>query len=382
MYLVFTVVVLTQGMQLSLLVPGASPFVAVVSFLATFTVKAVMGAGFVIGLLCLFGHRWFCRWVCPMGVCTDAASWVGRRLGRRARPGVPLGQWIVWLTLAGAMFGFPLLVWLDPLSLLSGAFLPKSQVGSFAAWASPLCFLCLMLLTAWWPQFWCARACPLGALQDLLKISANTVHSTMRRVEKQASPPLGALTKPLARRAFLGMALGTAGAVAVDWRSTSDEPVLRPPGALPHPVFAGLCTRCGNCARACPSQIITRDPGQVHWISLSTPTLQLDRDYCREDCVACTQVCPSGALRPVSLDQKASITIGLASVDMSLCLLGEDRECSACRRWCPYEAIQYVFSDADYTQVPVIDPEKCTGCGACQAYCPTQPYKAIVIHRL
>jgi MauM/NapG family ferredoxin protein len=353
-----------------------------VSFLATLTVSAVMVLGLAIGVTCLFYHRWFCRWLCPMGVCMDAASWAGRSLGHRPYSGRPWGQWIVWLTLAGAVFGFPLLVWLDPLSILSGVFLTKSQIESAAAWASLVCVLCLVLVTVWRPRFWCASACPLGALQDLLKIIAKRVHSTIYPGQNEASPPPGTMIKPLARRAFLGMALGTAGAAVVDLRHPSDSRALHPPGALPHPVFVGLCTRCGNCIRSCPSQIITRDPGRHGWITFSTPALELDRDYCREDCVACTQVCPSGALRPMSLDQKASMKIGLAQVDMTLCLLGDDRECSACRRWCPYEAIEYVFSDADYTQVPVIDPEKCTGCGACQAYCPTQPHKAIVIHRL
>ena len=59
----------------------------------------------------------------------------------------------------------------------------------------------------------------------------------------------------------------------------------------------------------------------------------------------------------------------MAQVDMNLCLLGEDRECSACMRWCPYNAIRYVFSEAEYILVPVIDAGKCNGCGACDRVC-------------
>jgi NAD-dependent dihydropyrimidine dehydrogenase PreA subunit len=79
----------------------------------------------------------------------------------------------------------------------------------------------------------------------------------------------------------------------------------------------------------------------------------------------------------VDLDNKPDIQIGLAKVDMNLCLLGEDNECSACMRWCPYNAIRYVFIEAEYTLVPVIDTEKCNGCGACEIACPTNPRKAI-----
>jgi len=70
---------------------------------------------------------------------------------------------------------------------------------------------------------------------------------------------------------------------------------------------------------------------------------------------------------------------GLGIGDLNVCLLGEDREYAECLRWCPYEAIRYVFSEASYTLTPVIDTEKCTGCGACEMACPTKPDKAIVI---
>lgn len=62
---------------------------------------------------------------------------------------------------------------------------------------------------------------------------------------------------------------------------------------------------------------------------------------------------------------------------MDLCLLREDRECSACMRWCPYNAIRYVFSEVEYALVPVIDAERCNGCAVCEKACPTGPYKAI-----
>jgi formate hydrogenlyase subunit 6/NADH:ubiquinone oxidoreductase subunit I len=81
----------------------------------------------------------------------------------------------------------------------------------------------------------------------------------------------------------------------------------------------------------------------------------------------------------LGVGEKAKVALGAPEVDMSVCLLGDDRECSECRRWCPYEAIRYVFSEAEYTLVPVVDMAKCTGCGACEMACPVKPKKAIVV---
>jgi NAD-dependent dihydropyrimidine dehydrogenase PreA subunit len=64
---------------------------------------------------------------------------------------------------------------------------------------------------------------------------------------------------------------------------------------------------------------------------------------------------------------------------MNLCLLGDDRECAVCRNHCPYGVIRLAFDEVEYTLTPQIDLDGCPGCGACEAACPTQPQKAIVI---
>jgi MauM/NapG family ferredoxin protein len=197
---------------------------------------------------------------------------------------------------------------------------------------------------------------------------------------QQRTEPLQTNTAPkMARRTALALAIGAGCAAAARRIAPNSSKSLRPPGALEEQAFAGLCTRCGNCIRACPYHIIQRDASIAGWATLLAPTLSFEKDYCREDCTLCTQVCPSGALAPLSQDQKANMQLGLPRVDMDICLLAEDRECAACMRWCPYEAIRYVFSEATYSLAPVIDPKKCNGCGACQLACPTKPVKAIQV---
>jgi len=160
------------------------------------------------------------------------------------------------------------------------------------------------------------------------------------------------------------------GAVVLNPSSGNRSKPLRPPGSVDEQRFAGLCIRCGNCIRACPTGIIRPDLGSQGIAGFLAPVVRFQDGYCREDCHACTQVCPSGAITRLSLDQKQHTPLGVAKVDFSICLLAEDRECDICARVCPYEAIDIRWSEEEYLAVPHVDHEKCPGCGACEAGCP------------
>jgi ferredoxin-type protein NapF len=357
----------------SLAVPSLSPYVAVAAAIAVRSITITALLALPVLCLSLLRPRWFCRFACPTGLLVEMA---GRVRARPAACGTRLpaiGPWVVLLTVGGACLGYPLLLWLDPLAIFSGCVNALRQTSGRTVWISAAGLPALLLSGLLWPGAWCRRLCPLGATQDLLALAGRE----LRRRGRPRPPTLPSWR--MLRRTALGVGLGAIGAGGfVRALSGARPPRLRPPGAVGEAAFTGLCVRCGNCGRVCPSRIIHPDLG--HGVdSLLTPTIRYDDAYCLESCRRCTEVCPSGALLRLALAEKRHTVIGLPHVDMNVCLLGDDRECALCRTHCPYDAIRIVFSETNYSSLPQVDPGRCNGCGACQVMCPTSPIKAIVI---
>lgn len=348
---------------------AASPLVGLASAIALRAVGAAALLAVPVLVMVVLRRRWFCRYACPTGLLADGAGKIcpWRKQSRRVR--LPaLGHWALIATLVGACLGYPLLAWMDPLALLTALVAnlrttPLGWAAMVAAAGLPLVLLLSFLL----PGAWCMRICPLGSLQDLLHAG-----------RKAADAPGAEKRWAVGRRAVMASAVGLAGGLLAARSARAAPPALRPPGAAPEDQYGGLCVRCGSCARACPAGIISPDLG-AHGVALFlTPVVRFDPDYCREDCRRCGQACPSGAIARVEAPAPKP-SMGIARVDFELCLLTDDRECSACRTHCPYEAIQYVFSEKEYVLTVVIDADRCPGCGACQVACPVSPEKAITV---
>lgn len=147
-----------------------------------------------------------------------------------------------------------------------------------------------------------------------------------------------------------------------------EEPFVRPPGALEdEDAFLETCERCHACAEACPHDVI-RSFGPAYGSLEGTPFLDLHLAPCRwcSD-MPCIAACPSGALqREESVPVRP---IAKVALDLDKCLNTHGTLCDTCSYRCPGEvrAIRMV------QRRPVLDVDRCTGCGMCVYHCEAEP---------
>jgi len=153
--------------------------------------------------------------------------------------------------------------------------------------------------------------------------------------------------------------------------------LLRPPGARPEDEFLSKCVRCGQCINVCPHHALQPALLEAGGEGMLTPMLVPRIGYCDYSCNACGQVCPSGAIPRLSLEEKRTKVIGTAYVDRSRCI-----SCLICRDMCPQRAIEVVKVEKEGNMVKYPHPiaERCVGCGLCEYVCPVKGEAAIRVY--
>jgi formate hydrogenlyase subunit 6/NADH:ubiquinone oxidoreductase subunit I len=153
---------------------------------------------------------------------------------------------------------------------------------------------------------------------------------------------------------------------------------LVPAGSLSLKNFSNHCVSCQLCVAACPNQVLRPSTALE---TLMQPEMSYERGYCRPECTTCSQICPAGAIRPIGIEEKSSIQIGHAVINLEACVVNKDNvSCGNCARHCPAGAIRMVKKNPDdenSIRIPVVNEEKCIGCGACENLCPARPFTAI-----
>jgi ferredoxin len=360
------------------LMPALSPHIAIVGAVAGRAVGLAALMCLPMLVIVTLRRRWFCRYLCPVGLIVDSCAKVRPSAKKAYRKVPPIGQWLMLATLGGAVVGWPLFLWFDPLSIFTASLNATRWPLDVAAISSLSVMLGIVVMSLIFPKFWCFKLCPLGGMQEML------FGLKLLATQKKSERPKSLSGAALGRRSALFAGLGVAGGLVIAGSDRKrNKPQLRPPGAVDDTKFKALCARCGNCVRACPSGIIQQDLRASDPAGLLTPIVHFEKGvtkdfdrYCGEKCHACTQACPTGAIASLSLKDKLCRPIGLAEVDIPGCLLTQGVMCSACvfDDVCLQAAITTSGDDNTFgfAQEVAIDPAKCNGCGACVLVCPVK----------
>lgn len=244
----------------------------------------------------------------------------------------------------------------------------------------------------------CARNCPMGAIHGDFRTT--TTRECILCQQCAAICPQGAIRfgagAPRAqidrswgtsRRAFMYAAAGSVGVAAMAQAAPGklrSARLIRPPGSIPEGDFVNRCVRCGACMKACPTGGLQPTFLQAGLEGLWTAYLVPRLGACEAYCNQCGQVCPTAAIRNLTLEEKQYATMGTAVISRGKCLAWEQLKlCLVCDEVCPYGAIDFrMVTDATGTlERPFVNEEKCTGCGLCEHHCPVDGRAAICVER-
>ena len=381
-------------------------------------------------LVTLVIGRFYCAVVCPMGIFQDLFVWAHKLIFGKKRPyryRKP-ANWLRYTVLA--LFVLAMLVGMNSIAVLIAPYSAYARMvtglhaSGLAQWVAIATLAVIGLMSFTMGRLWCNTICPVGSLLGLLAkhrlfgiridaakcvgcrkcehgCKAMCIDIDNKRIDHSrcvdcwnclAQCPVGAIslggkqpaesTKPVddSRRKFVAGTVAVGAAMAVqaqeqkldgglaalmDKQVPQRKTPLKPFGSQSIKNFGTRCTACQLCVSQCPEKVL-RPSAKLE--SLMQPELNYTDGYCRMACTRCSEVCPAGAIQPISKEEKTAISIGCAVVLKDNCI-----GCGTCARHCPSAAISMVDGK------PAVNEARCLGCGACEYYCPARPMTAIYV---
>lgn len=452
------------------------PLVALISMVASRAIITTMFWAILIFALSLILGRFFCGYVCPLGIIIDTTNYIfygkkrkkHKRENKDPKPNRNIKYFILIGVVAASLLGadllhffspmsiaprtftlviFPPVVWflnfiidlIRPIALNMGmdSLLQLSFHRPYFENSIPmLVFITAILAASFWrKRFWCRYMCPTGAFISLVsrfgiykrkvKESCDScllcmVQCDMRAVDedpkrtilsectlcgncvdacKENENSIGLASFGTSgenaallvdRRKFIySTAAGIISASAIKGGIHNKENVkgrfIRPPGSIPESDFLARCIRCGECMKVCKTNGLQPINMESGLDAIWTPRLKPRIGPCEDKCNMCGHVCPTQAIRELSIEEKLFAKIGTAVIDRSRCIAWEQNKlCLICDEICPYDAIEFriVNTFTGPFKRPFVLEDKCVGCGWCEKKCPIFGRAAIEVYNI
>ena len=362
----------------------------------------------ILVVVTLFFGRVYCSTLCPLGLYQELLTILFKPFYKK-RKSAPqkhhITAYFLAAVLLGTLFGGTVvcLRMLDPFAVTGNAL--------SGVWFGLGFVAVLTVLTFFKKRFFCTNICPVGAVLglisrfSLLKIRIDedkctkcalcakscpcgSIDFAAHKVDNETCVKCfkclnhcahGALyyglpkAKKVAfnakRRQFIvsGLVLATFGAAfkgGIDLSKAVASKVKKailPAGGGKVEDFANRCLNCNLCVKNCPMKIIKPATVNMPYVHLN-----YGDKYCDFNCHKCSEVCPSGAIKRLTLAEKQNTKIAAAVINENICI-----QCGVCAKECPKQII--IKERGEY---PLIQFDKCIGCAKCASACPV---KAITI---